>query len=204
MLRAAGAGLSGGRGLDLLLPGDTGTGGDGLTSASWARPRLSSRRPRSNRQEPRSIENREKAGARRRRPWARRGGPLGPPGAAAAEPLVLWTRRRPRGSEVFLEKVQQRDFVVLAGLGAADAVSLVGVDLGAETAGLVAPRDPPRVAPHSAPGSPSAPLARAAPRGPATSHPGWTGRTGKGRRSGTTGLGSNPPLPPACCVPLGE
>lgn len=34
------------------------------------------------------------------------------------------------GSEVFLKKVQQCDFIVLAGLGAADAVSLVGVDLG--------------------------------------------------------------------------
>lgn len=34
------------------------------------------------------------------------------------------------GSEVFLKKVQQCDFIVLTGLGAADAVSLVGVDLG--------------------------------------------------------------------------
>lgn len=38
----------------------------------------------------------------------------------------------PRGSEVLLEKVQQGDLIVLAGLRAANAVSLVGVDLGGQ------------------------------------------------------------------------
>lgn len=45
--------------------------------------------------------------------------------------LNLWPQQR-GPSEVLLEKVQQRDFIVLTGLRAADAVSLVGVDLGGQ------------------------------------------------------------------------
>lgn len=93
---------------------------------------------------------------------------------------------------------------MFVGFGVADVVSFVGVDLGVETVGLVVSRDFFRVVFYFVFGSFFVFLVRAVFRGFVIFYFGWTGRTGKGRRFGIIGLGSNFFLSLVCCVFLGE
>lgn len=168
----------------------------GLSAPSW--------QPRSSRQKTQEREQKRSKGWGRR--WwlpgqvvpraggRRRGaGPVRPLCPSCPRHARWWLRSHlcsvqappeaAPGSEVFLKKVQQCDFIVLTGLGAADAVSLIGVDLGAKRRQAGGTEDP---APQT---SPSESGSQHLPSGP-WSHP---RHPGKRCCSGTEGSRFEPP-----------